>query len=93
MRGNHRNYAGMELESTLLRCVDAYCEAKRLARPTVSAQILRDSRAFDRVASGGSLTVRNFQRAMKWLSANWPEDAAWPEGVDRPASTEPSAAA
>lgn len=86
MRGNHRNYAGtMDLSQTLLRCVDAYCQAKNLARPTVSAQIVRDSRAFDRVAAGGSITIRNFEKSMRWLSDNWPDGLDWPSGVDRPA--------
>lgn len=85
MRENPRIYARtMDLHQTLLRCVDAYCEARGLARATVSGLILKDSRAFDRVAAGGNVTIRNFDRAMRWLSANWPENTPWPEGIKRP---------
>lgn len=96
MRGLPRIYAdSMDLAQTLLRCSDVYCEAKNLARPTVSAQILRDSRAFDRVASGGSITIRNFERALQWFSDHWPADVTWPDGIPRPmlSDTVPSEAA
>lgn len=83
----------MNLASSLLRVSDAYCEAKDLARPTVSALILKDSRAFDRVADGGSITIRNYERAMQWFSNHWPQDLPWPREVSRPVPSEPSEAA
>lgn len=79
----------MDLAQALLRCSDAYCAAKGLARPTVSALILKDSRAFDRVANGGSITIRNFERVMQWFSAQWPDDLPWPDDIARPSQTEP----
>jgi len=78
----------MDLAQTLLRCVDRYCEARKLARATVSTLALNDGRTFDRVASGGSITIRNYEKSMRWLSANWPADVAWPAGVPRPETQE-----
>jgi len=74
----------MALTDDLLRCAESYCEARKIALPTLSTQILNDGRTFDRIAAGGSLTVRNFERCMVWLSAHWPDDTAWPEGIERP---------
>lgn len=74
----------MTLEQALIVCSDAYCQAKGIARSTLSTQMLNESRTLDRVASGGSLTVRNWQRCMAWLSAAWPKGVLWPEGVERP---------
>ena len=74
----------MALTDDLMRCAEAYCEARKIALPTLSTQILNDGRTFDRIVAGGSLTVRNFERCMVWLSARWPDDTAWPEGIERP---------
>lgn len=82
----------MNLAEILLRCADAYGEAKKLARPTVSALILRDSRVFDRVDRGGSISIRNFERAMQWFSDHWPDATPWPDGIDRPARSGAEAA-
>ena len=42
---------------------------------------LRRNRSL-RMLVGGDL--HNHQRAMRWFSENWPVDADWPEGVERP---------
>ncbi len=76
------------LTDRLLLIADRYCAATSLARPTVSALILKDSRTLGRVASGGSLTVRNYERCMAWFSAHWPDGLEWPAGVERPAPDE-----
>jgi hypothetical protein len=72
------------LTDRLLLVVERYCAASSLARPTVSAMILKDSRTFDRIAGGGSLTVRNYERCMAWFSVHWPENLEWPSGIERP---------
>jgi hypothetical protein len=77
----------MSQTEALLRCADAYCEARSIARPTLSGIVFRDSRTLDRVAAGGSLTVRNLERCMQWLSNNWPQGHDWPQGIPRPTRT------
>ncbi|RVT99075.1 hypothetical protein EOD42_02920 [Rhodovarius crocodyli] len=74
----------MTLEADLIRCADAYCAAKGIARATLSTLLMNDGRSLERVAIGGSLTVRIWQRSMSWLSANWPDGEPWPDGVARP---------
>ena len=77
----------MSMTDDLLTCARAYCEARQIALPTLSGLVLRDSRTFDRVAAGGSMTVRNMERSMQWLSDHWPDDRAWPAHVVRPSKS------
>ena len=51
---------------------------------TVSSRIFNDGKALARITSGGDLTTGNFEKALRWFSANWPDGAAWPESVPRP---------
>jgi hypothetical protein len=75
----------MALIDDLLVVSKAYCDARKIVLPTLSAMMLRDSRTLDRLAAGASsITVRNFERCMDWLASNWPADTAWPEAVPRP---------
>lgn len=78
----------MALSDDLLTVLRAYCEARKIALPTLSTRILNDGRALSKLASGtGTLTMRNYDRCMDWLSVNWPEGVQWPEGVSRPTPT------
>ncbi len=43
-----------------------------------------DSRFFVRLREGKGCTVDTLERVHRWFSANWPQDAPWPEGIDRP---------
>lgn len=74
----------MSMTDDLLTCARAYCEARQIALPTLSGLVLRDSRTFDRVAAGGSMTVRNMERSMQWLSDHWPAAHPWPVHIVRP---------
>lgn len=71
----------MSTATELLACVDAYCAARKIARPTLSGRLLKDSRTLDRVAAGGGMNILNFDACMSWLSAHWPDDVPWPDGV------------
>lgn len=68
----------------LVNLCDAYCAAARLSRSRLSTIIFNDGKALDRVAGGGDLNTRSYEKAIAWLSENWPEDAVWPDGVERP---------
>jgi hypothetical protein len=72
--------------ASIISVATAYCEANRLSLARVSTVVFNDGKALTRLAAGGDLTTRSFERAMAWFSANWPEGLAWPDGVERPAS-------
>jgi hypothetical protein len=74
----------MTMEKDLIRCADAYGQAMKISRPTLSTMLVNESRMLDRVAHGGSLTVRNWQWCMRWLSHAWPPSLLWPQGIVRP---------
>ena len=62
----------------LLALSERYCALRGISEQTASGIIFKDSRTFQRVKAGGSLTVRNFERAVSWFKDHWPE------GADRP---------
>jgi hypothetical protein len=70
---------------SLITTSDAFCEAKGLSRSRISTLVFNDGKALDRIAGGGDLNTRSYEKAMAWFAANWPEGVAWPEGVERPA--------
>lgn len=69
---------------SLIETADAYCGAASLSRSRVSTIVFNDGKALDRIASGGDLTTRSYERAMLWFASNWPEGLDWPQGVERP---------
>lgn len=77
--------------ASITRVAAAYCEACKLSPARVSTVVFNDGKALTRLAAGGDLTTRSFERAMAWFSANWPADLAWPDGVERPSPAAASA--
>ncbi|QBL93117.1 MULTISPECIES: hypothetical protein [Komagataeibacter] len=71
----------MTLTLRLLALSEAYCEAKGIALATLSGYALRDSRTLPRLRNGGSITLRNCERVIEWISKNWPTDKAKPDGL------------
>lgn len=76
----------LNLRDQLLRVSDSYCAGVNLSRSRVSTIVFNGGGVIDRLASGGDLATSNFERAMIWFSANWPEHTPWPEGIARPAA-------
>jgi hypothetical protein len=72
------------LRLQLLRVADAYAQARGLSRSRISTVVLNGGRVLDGIANGRDLTTATFERSMAWFSDNWPETAAWPDGVSRP---------
>lgn len=68
----------------LLSVVDAYRLATGTEDKTVSSRVFADSKKLAALRSGSDLTVSRFNDALRWFSANWPDEAAWPLDVDRP---------
>lgn len=70
--------------TSLITTSAAYCEAKGLSRSRVSTLVFNDGKALARIAAGGDLNTRSFEKAMLWFAFNWPDATPWPEGVERP---------
>jgi hypothetical protein len=75
----------MTLIDQLLRVADQYGQASRLSPSRVSTIIFNDGKILRKLGEGGDITTSRLERALQWLSDNWPEGAEWPDGVPRPA--------
>lgn len=51
---------------------------------TVSSRIFDDGKKLDAIVAGGDLYSGRLNKAIQWLSDNWPDDLQWPESVFRP---------
>lgn len=80
----------MDLRSRLLLIADAYAEARGLSAARVATLVFNDGQALARIRAGGDVQTATWERAMRWFSANWPEAAAWPAGIERPPALEAS---
>lgn len=70
----------------LLFVAAAYRHATHLSEATVSTRLFNDGKRLAKLRGGeGDIGVKRLRAAFEWFSANWPENAAWPEGVTRPA--------
>jgi hypothetical protein len=74
----------MHTEHDLVRLADIYASAKELTETTVSSRVFADSKRLAAIRSGKGITLRRFNDALRWFSANWPDGAEWPAGVARP---------
>lgn len=74
----------MTLREQLIAVTDRYSELTGRSRARVSNLVLNSGHQLDSIASGKDLNTATFERAMAWLSANWPAGEKWPDGVKRP---------
>jgi hypothetical protein len=82
----HLPEAKSAIVSHLVLVANAYCAGSGSSRNAVSKQLFDRGGQIDALAAGRrDVNTATFERAMKWLSDNWPADAAWPDDVDRPA--------
>ena len=78
----------------LLRVAGEYRRATGLETKTVSWRVFEDSKKLEAMERGDAdIQTRRFERAMSWLSENWPADAVWPADVKRPPAAGPEEAA
>lgn len=78
----------MQLTHQLLLVARAYCAARRLSLARTSTLVFNEGKKLDLIASGSAdLATGRFERAMRWFSDNWPEDAHWPTEVARPTAS------
>lgn len=77
------------LSALMLSVARTYCAATGVALSTASRRAFDESKLLDGLADGRtSPTLARADRALTWFSANWPENADWPDGVPRPALAE-----
>lgn len=67
-----------------LTTVDAYAQATGLAEATVATRLFNDGKGIARLREGRDIGVRKLEEKLAWLSANWPDGADWPIGIERP---------
>lgn len=64
----------------------AYCAAADVLPKTLSWRVFNDGKKLDAILEDkADLMTANCERAMEWLSNNWPDGARWPKKIARPA--------
>lgn len=76
----------MTLVSQLLIVTDAYRRARGLSQSRVATLLFNDGKKLALLRAGGDLVTGSYERALAWLSENWPDDTPWPADVRRPQS-------
>lgn len=74
----------MITELHFLSVVDAFLAAKNWKDGTLSSYVFNDGKKITQLRNGKSITVTRLNDALRYLSTNWPENAEWPEDVQRP---------
>jgi hypothetical protein len=69
----------------LLTLSRIYTDAARVEGTTLSHRMFDDGKKLGALESGADIQVRRCERAIQWLSDNWPADAIWPIDIERPA--------
>lgn len=71
----------------LLSIVDAYMNATGRKETTVSTSVFNDGKKLTGLRAGtADIGTRRYNSALVWFSENWPQGAAWPDGVMRPSA-------
>jgi hypothetical protein len=85
MTGKFTDIPRMSGIEELLTIARAYGEAEGVPLSTVSSRALDDGKKLRALEAGADINVGRLERAMQWFSDKWPDGAAWPDGVSRPA--------
>jgi hypothetical protein len=70
----------------LLALADEYRRVVDVDDTTVSWRLFGDSKKLKAIRDGADIQVTRWEKAVQWLSDNWPEGAVWPAEVARPIS-------
>lgn len=73
----------------LLNLADAYCAARKIQRATLSTRLFNDGKRLDAIADGRDVLLGNYERAIRYFAANWPDGTAWPVGAPYPTPQAP----
>lgn len=80
----------MNTIQSLLMVVDAFREARQVSDARVSTLVFNDGGKIKQLREGRDIGVLTSLRAFQWFSENWPDNASWPNGVQRPQAHAPS---
>jgi hypothetical protein len=82
----------MTLREQLITVSDIFAQARGIGRQRLSTIVLNRGSTLDRIADGDSdVTTGTFEKAMLYLSENWPDGIEWPGSVPRPLRAEEAA--
>lgn len=70
----------------LVTLMDRFAKHSGLSVSTVSRHATGSGDTVARLQRGGTITIKRFDRAVRFLSDNWPDSLAWPADVPRPRS-------
>ena len=68
----------------LISLMSQFAKHTGLSVSTVSRHATGSGDTVARLQRGGTITIKRFDRAVRFLSDNWPESLAWPADVPRP---------
>ncbi len=71
----------------LVALMGRFAEHTGLSISTVSRHATGSGDTVARLQRGGTMTIKRFDRAVRFLSDNWPDSIAWPADVPRPTSS------
>lgn len=74
----------MSAIENLLTLSRVYMQAEGVSITTLSHRMFNDGKKLSAIESGSDIQSRRCERAVRWLSDNWPEKADWPLDVMRP---------
>lgn len=68
------------------KLVEAYAELTGLAEATISKRLFNDQKRISmlRDDEGRDVGIRKVEKAVEWLSDNWPDGEKWPKDLPRP---------
>lgn len=71
--------------ANLTALVGLYSTVTGRAIPTVSTDMFGTGDALTRLYRGKDMLTARQEKAVQWLSDNWPPETPWPDGIHRPA--------
>ena len=83
----------MVTPETITRLLDQAADAMGVSPGTLGRYAGGSGDFYGRLLAGHDITSRRAARVIQWLSDNWPETAAWPIDIPRPAPSPDSPAA
>lgn len=72
----------MDLTAELLAKVDAHCARTGMSKARLATIVANDGKFFDRIARGGSLTVKTYERIIAWLDESDRKAGSQPQAIE-----------
>jgi hypothetical protein len=70
-------------KNELLAVCDQFIAAAKISESALSGRIFNDGKRIAALRAGADLNTVTWERAMIWLSDNWPKGKRWPRGIIR----------